>query len=475
MEFVQRKFTTLPTRVLGAAIGLTAGITQVFYGHPEVYAAPTLAFTAYLIALVQAIETRQRNWFIGAGCLLLLAIRSHSAGFALVPTFGYAMLVAWAGAVPSRQAWLGWRRAGGWIPAVCVTIGAIAYFTLFKAGAEHLDTQGNGRNIFLKLIGDNTADNAYAMLSGWHIWDFGQELLLCAAVAIAILLAFSTGLLRKLGGSAPAEIAVAIGMLMLCGLYFAIDPLLSMPRDWDLCGLMAPPMVVLAALLLARAADQLAHNWLPIGLLLGIGGLQMTSVIVNHDPQAVHLRLIATAKHTFMSQHGGGAFYLRHAVEDLHADGKTSSQLINQAVAELKPFENAANRSDFAFLVQYAGFMAFNIQDYALAISHYQSALAMKPKEFMSYQELATAEWKLGNVEDALAHAESSIRLEPDHVKAYAIGIRTALALGKRDVAAKVGDQYTQRFADDPEKLAAIIAQVRDTIALPLMDTAARQ
>ncbi len=448
MEFTQRRFKTLLMRVLVAAIGLTAGITQVFYAHPEVYAAPILIYTSYLIALIMFLEARERKWLVASAILLLLSIRSHSAGYTLAPTFAYALLALWAGDNPVRKQWLGWKRAGWMIPVACLVLGTVGFLTAFQSGAEKLDIRGTGKNIFLTAFGDGSPDNAYAMFTAWHGWDYFQEFLLCSAPSVAILLAWATGLVRKQSWDATPEIAITMAFILMSSLYFAIDPVLTMPRDWDLCGLIAPPLLLLAVLWLARHESELQKSPLPIAVLMAIGGLQVLTAVVNNDARAVHLHLIDTAKHTFITEHGGGGYFLRHAVDVPAFDKAKRLHLISQAVEDLQPHETAANRSEYAFLCQYTGSLYFAQNDDNNALRYFNASVERFPDEFRLYYDLAVVESHLKQYDAALAHANLSMRLEKKLSAAWKLAFELATTTGKDDLAQEYAQDYLQKFGD---------------------------
>ena len=448
MEFVQYKLRSLLLRVLAAVLGLTAGVTQVFYGHPEVYAAPILLFTSNLIALMIYLERKDGKWLIVLFALLLLAIRSHAAGYVLVPTLVYALLAQWAGTQSMRLQWLSWRRAGLLIPLVAVLIGVAAYFIAFDAGAEKAGAISGEKNIFLKLFADSSPDNAYAMFSAWHFWDCWQEILLCTAPGFALLLAWAVGLLRKQSWDAPAEIAVTLAAGLAGLLFFAIDPLLAMPRDWDLCALQAPALLVWGVLWLARQENALKTAWLPVGLLLALSGLQALAVVVNHDAHAVHLRQVKVAQHIVISGHGGGAFILRQALE-VPALGKPEAvRLIDAFLKDVAPYQGDHNRTEFAFMNQFAGSLSYDAGDAPKALAYFKASVALEPAEIKVYEDMAVIEYQLKSYADAMAHLQLAMAIDQGNPQDWLLAYTIARDQGNYRLALYYGESYLQRWPD---------------------------
>ncbi len=448
MQFVYYKLKSPLLRLLGAILGLTAGAAQVFYGHAEVYAAPILLFTAYLITLVIYLEKREAKWLIVLCILLLVAIRSHAAGYILAPTLGYAFLARWAGTRPERLQWLSWRRAGLMIPLVCILLGMIAYFTAFSAGAEKAGAVSGEKNIFLRLFADHTADNAYAMFSAWHFWDCWQEMLLCTAPGFVLLVAWAVGVMRNQPWSAPAEVAVTIAAGLTGLLFFAIDPLLAMPRDWDLCALQAPGLLVLAVLWLSRQEDSLKMTWLPVGILFSLGGLQAMAVVVNHNAHAVHLRQVNVAQHIVISGHGGGAFILRQALEVPSLGKPEALRLIDEFLKAVSPYQNQQNRSEFAFMIQFAGSLSYEAGDTRKALAYFKESIALEPAEIKVYEDMAIIEYQLKSYADALTHLQLAMAIDQNNPQDWLLGYTIARDQGNYQLALQFGESYLARWPD---------------------------
>jgi hypothetical protein len=448
MEFIQRRIQTTSIRLFAAAMGLTAGATQVFYGHPEVYAAPILFFTVYLVALVRYLERGNGRWFWAVVPLLVLAIRSHSAGFALVPTLVYALAVAWAGKNPRREQWTQWKWAGRVVLGVSLVAGAAGYFLVFKSGDDSISTSSKAGNMFLRLLGDDSPDNSYFMFSKWHLWDYLQEILLCSAPAFTLILAFCLTRGRRDLWKGKPVIAVSIAAVLLFALYFAIDPLLTMPRDWDLFSLIAPPLLVLAVLLLARGESQLQQKWIPQALLLAISGLQFTFVFVNHNPTRVHLRQLDVTRHIFQSGDGGGAFLVRHALDALPGTDRERIQKLEQTLRELAPYLHPSNFADFAYLNQYGGTLAFGQQDYALALRFYAATYKYQPEQVESMEDLAVTEYHLNHFDQSLHYATLAMAAQSKRSSTWVLGFVSALNVGREDLALRIGTDYLRKFGD---------------------------
>jgi tetratricopeptide (TPR) repeat protein len=464
VAFVLRHLETAQARLVGILVGLTAGITQVFYGHVEVYAAPILAITLYLMALVEWLDGRKRLWLIAVTALLLLAIRSHSAGFALLPTYIFAVAAPWAGSDARRLAWLSLRRLGWILPAVALLLGMTAYMTVFHAGAEVGTGAAVSRNPFLTPFGDKNIDNGYFLFAPWHLWDFVQEMLLGSAAGCALLLSWAWYRLRKGPWGSPAEVAVSMALLLLTGLIFVIDPALTMSRDWDLCGLAAPALLMLALLFLKRMEAQERINSLAVALLLGIAGFQATFVALNHQPKPLHLRLIDMGTHAFVSGHGGSSFIVKHALGHACFSAPERIDLARKTLAQWNKHLNRRNHPEHSFLCIILAGLEFEANNFEAALANYTLALGGVPDDARIYEDLAVTNSRLGRWDATLSTAIKAINLHSQNPFAWRLAMVSAQQLGQLPLALQVGRDFLNRFGDQ-DGLSAEVAAMEQQLA----------
>jgi hypothetical protein len=448
MQFVQRKVQHKSLQMLAALLGIFSGMTMTFYAMPEVYAPPLLFFTGYLICLVEFLEAGKKKWLVLLFPLLLMAIRTHSSGFALAPSLVYALLVAAVGEKENLQKWTSWRRAGWMIPAVFLAIGLAGYLTVFKAGDDSVKVIPTAGNMFLTPFGGPSPDDAYFLFGFWHVWDFIQELLFCSAAGCVIFLAFLLAPGRKAYWKSKPMVGLGIVIVMLMALYFAIDPHVTLPRDWDLFSLVSPPILVVCVLLLARTNGNLAPSWLRQSMLLLLIGLQFSFFIVNHDKKRVHDRQLDVAAHVFASNEQGGAFIVKHSLDAYPVSAKERIELLEKTLQNLTANENAITKADFAFLYQYGGILCFESKDFRRARTFYLEADKRLPEQVGTYEDLAVVEFNLGNYQQALYFANLAMRFKSRHSSNWALAFTAARAIGNPGLAFQIGQDYLQKFGD---------------------------
>ncbi|MBP8073167.1 MAG: hypothetical protein KAY96_00275 [Bacteroidia bacterium] len=448
MQFVQRKIQNKGIQMLAALLGIFSGMTMTFYAMPEVYAPPLLFFTGYLICLVEFLETGKKKWLVLLFPLLLMAIRTHSSGFALAPSLVYALLVAAVGEKENLQKWTSWRRAGWMIPAVFLAIGLAGYLTVFKAGDDSVKVIPTAGNMFLTPFGGSNPDDAYYLFGFWHAWDFVQELLFCSAAGCVIFLAFLLAPGRKVYWTGKPMVGLGIATVMLLALYFAIDPHVTLPRDWDLFSLVFPPILVTCIVLIAQAEEKLAESWLRQSLLLLLIGLQFSFFLVNHDKKRVHDRQLDVAQHVFASNEPGGAFLIKHTLDAYPTSPQERVAMLEKQLKVLAPYENAVTNTDFAFIYQYGGILCFEMKDFQKARNFYLEADKRLPEQVGTYEDLAVVEFNLGSYDRALYFANLAMRFQSKHSANWVLAFTAARRIGNEPLALQIGIDYLQKYGD---------------------------
>ncbi len=448
MQFVQQKVQNKSLQMLAALLGIFSGMTMTFYAMPEVYAPPLLFFTGYLICLVEFLETGKKKWLVLLFPLLLMAIRTHSSGFALAPSLVYALLVAAVGEKENLQKWTSWRRAGWMIPAVFLAIGLAGYLTVFKAGDDSVKVIPTAGNMFLTPFGGPSPDDAYFLFGFWHVWDFVQELLFCSAAGCVIFFAFLLTPGRKVYWTGKPMVGLGIATVMLLALYFAIDPHVTLPRDWDLFSLVFPPILVTCIILIAQAEEKLAESWLRQSLLLLVIGLQFSFFLVNHDKKRVHDRQLDVAQHVFASNEPGGAFLIKHTLDAYPTSPQERVAMLEKQLKVLAPYENAVTNADFAFIYQYGGILCFELKDFKKARTFYLGADKRLPEQVGTYEDLAVVEFNLGSYDRALYFANLAMRFQSKHAANWVLAFTAAQRIGNEPLALQIGIDYLQKYGD---------------------------
>ncbi len=228
-----------------AIILLLSGSVQFFFGYVEMYA-PLLFFTFLYFFLARRVITEGATVW-GAAVCVVVAVTMHVLGLVLVPSLCFLFI------------WIALRRRLSARLLIAYLIIPLATITA-PIVASHIDAS---ERFILPLAGGG---GAYSILSGAHLIDIANELLLLfpGIIVLGILAIVMTarsilrsehGFIQQLRGDVPGTF---LSEFLFCVMLFvpailtlvAVTPELGMARDWDLfavslVGLHAPVLVML--------------------------------------------------------------------------------------------------------------------------------------------------------------------------------------------------------------------------------------
>lgn len=297
-----------------ALAGLSAPFMLVFYGHIETYA-PVMACTMLLLTVISKHEhCGHWGWLVLAALLALLCIRLHTLTVLLLPLLVLAGL---------RRYWpSGWfttalHRPRGlalwlWLPALLG--GLVLYFFVFQDYNDPRILKGiePSDRMFLPLLSPAPPLDTYNLFSWNHITDFANVVWYWGPGALLLLL-LAVFMRKSIDWTQPAALYPLAALGLFTGLLFAINPLLTMPMDWDLFCLPAPVLLALA-IGLARQFEAAELHFPVVWPAVAITLLCVPIFWVNAQPEAHSQRLetVGIRIHQTYYERAGG--YLEYAL-----------------------------------------------------------------------------------------------------------------------------------------------------------------
>lgn len=241
-------------RVVLAAILLSGGFVQVFFGYVENYALHLVLLLLYLALGVRAIDHRRFPWAPAVVLGVLLAL--HLAFLSVLPSL--AVLVFLCSKVERP-----WRDAATWGSAVALPAAAmvLAGAGLLAIGFDPLTYfKQDQASHLLPFFSEPGFRQHYRVFSWEHLRDLVNLLLLVALPAALVLI-----IRARWRRFVKPEIAFSLIASLGVGLFAAVvNPEIGVFRDWDVLSTGAVPLALASALLLAR-------NGLPANVLAEAG------------------------------------------------------------------------------------------------------------------------------------------------------------------------------------------------------------
>ena len=172
------------------------------------------------------------------------------------------------------------------------------YFFILK---DHVDTRDLNTQVmafdrlFLPLFSPEPPLDRYNLLSFNHIFDFLSEVLIWSPIALFILLSIILLARKSIDWNTLPVLTSGVTLLLFGGLFFVINPLLSMQLDWDMMAIPAPAFLVFVAVLAKQAERSFDARKLLLTC-MAIAILSIPVFAVHAKPIPLSLRLEASAR-----------------------------------------------------------------------------------------------------------------------------------------------------------------------------------
>ncbi len=382
-------------------ISLTAGVNQLFFGHVEDY---TLVYLAIIIFLMLA-------WFIFEGkrvlgwmtIIFLIGVRLHIEMVLMLPAFLYVILFMYQAKYPQLKKWKQPKRIMISVFAVMV-ISILFYFFYFKAYRYDVgDQQEILQKIFLPLENWLPPPHEYTLLSLNHLSDVIQQFLFTVSPAVVLIICASVGCYRYLSWKEPRIIFFLLTVFFYFVFDFTINPMLTMPRDWDLLSPAAASVnflaIALSQQLLDGSKDRADCTFL-VGVALAISLLSSTIFFINADEEKAALRLENVGKWTYKSYYFGSA-YIINVGEKMIKDIDKQIEHREKTIQDLLPY---ASKPDINLSLLYykLGNLYYQHRNFNKASLHYSNALYYDPENASAIKSIGLVALQLWNFEEAL-------------------------------------------------------------------------
>lgn len=362
---------------------MTAPLLQNFMGRVEIYGPSIVAVPAFLICMAFTLENPSRKWWILTVISLFFSLKFHSAAFLLLPAFG--LLVFWhvlRHNPEKRAAWFTWKKVGVYVLGPLLAGGGLLYFVILgdyndprqlNPGTESVE------RLFLPLVPPEVPLDRYHLLHPNHVLDFLNEILLWSASGFFMLLLSVSAFRKQLDWNRPEIILTGLTLILYTLFFFALNPLLGMPMDWDLMTLPGPVMIVLV-IFLYRQLDgkQLVNSLLP--RVIGLGMLSVLFFAANADKAMLSARLDSIGHHLFKTYWLNAREPATFATQLYASDPVKAGEIFEEAVKKWEPHAQSPPDREFGLLMRRVGVhFRLEVKDYAKAVHYHERAQVYEP------------------------------------------------------------------------------------------------
>lgn len=460
--FIHRNIKNLHWKLVLGIIGLTAPFLQVFFGHIEMYAVSLLLLEVWVMLLIYSIETR-RKWVLYLLIpLLLIGIKVHPTFMLLIPAWLMVFLAQNKVTAKFSEKLFTLKGVGIYILTPVFLLGFILYFFIL---GDHNDPRAltgvqDFERLFLPIITPEAPLDRYNLQSFNHIFDFANVLLLWSPAALVLLLFILIGHRKKVNWQKPSILLLLLTLVIYTAFLFAVNPLLSMPIDWDLFVIPAPLLLILIALLVREIETKnvSAAKALPIAVAFAL--LSTSFFAVNTLKEPYSRRLESLSIRIFKTYHIWADKYLKYAIND--ASSRIEGVERNEAViAQLKPYAVAGNDLSYAQMLYDNGNRYLNFGDIANANKNFAEANYYYPQHELVLLNLLQTNFQVGKFQDAYINATQLVELKhPSEEKSIRMAIHCTLAAEKYEEALSYSEKYLELAPND-----STIIEVKDRLS----------
>ncbi len=465
IRFVQEQQARRSELVLFGAAGLLAGFAPLFTDHAEVYA-PALCFLLlFLVTAIRCLRTRRRALFWWLPLLYILAVKSHFANLLLA----LPMLLVGLELFVGTKAPLLTRRRSLLFVALPLFLAFLGiYFLVMKnhAVSRFVDDIGRAKTFFLPLLDVETnGAPRYTLLSRHHLADFLNLMTLWSMPALLLTLFAWLFRRRQLAGSPPTLVIVELTLLVYVGVFFATNPVIGMPRDWDLFMIPTVPLLIYAVLLVGRAGKGEA---LP-GRLVGVGFallvLALPGLAINHSPALLAGRVESNGVISYQRYWKGAGYMLNVAAELGETDEGRRQERRLRSYRRIRPFALPAD-AQLADLALRISESFRNRGQYGRARPFARDALRSSRGNALCVKEMVLVQFGQGEFDEALANAMALHESQPRNPVYLDLAFKSAFRAERWRAALELGERY-QDLQPQDSAITDLLRRVRSQLPSP--------
>lgn len=361
LRMVDRQLASPMWKLAMALVGISAPVMMNFCMHLEFYSLFLVVLLAWFGGLLRVLQApagagrwKPLLWLIP---LWLVGVKLHTIMLLTAPALGLGVMHALLPDTRSAS-WFSWKRFGWWLFLPGIVGGLVLYLIVLQ---DHVDprivTNGPGGSpIFLPLFSPDAPLDRYNLLSFNHLFDLLNIGLLYSPALLLVTGAAVVVGRRTIRWNDRGLVVVASTLVFMLLLLAAVNPLVSLPLDWDL--FMVPvPLLLIACLQLLRQVEANPKLRPAAGWAMGLSVLCLAIPLVNSNRVALSQRYEVLGNYQFRTYWQRSSETLRTAfVIDLGPEKENLQRMLHQ-VQELEPYAMAGNDYEYALLLTYVSKM----------------------------------------------------------------------------------------------------------------------
>ncbi len=447
LKFVSKTISNTKWQKVLILLGVVAPFTLVFYRHIEIYAPVFVVHLLLMSLFVGYLITKKRILLWSGLAVLIFSLKFHLISLILFPALGMFIFDRLKGRYPN------WKETFVYIIVPVLILGLGLYFFYFedyKDGRSLQQTTFAYEHLFLPLLSPDAPLDSYNIFSFNHILDFLNLFFIWSPIGVFVLLTIVVGFRKQVKWNAPEVVFSGLCFFLMTLFMFAVNPLLSMPIDWDLFAIPAVFFIVFVTMLVRNVGHievRPSVQWSVLILVI----LTLPAFVVHQSEQALSLRLESVANRIYTTYYEWTAQTLDNAF--LVGDYKKNRATRGEAfIKEIQPMAQKGIDYEFsALLIDQGRFTMRTLREYNKALGHFDLAQEYYHKSNNAKLLSLEAYFYLENYPSAYKQSEELVTLQiPSYQKALRMKIHCALEAEYYDKAYQASTEYLTNWpADD--------------------------
>lgn len=444
---VENSVKGLAARASLTLAGILAPFTIVYHAHTEMYALPFtfvlgyLAYGRYVIGRGNSILH-----LIGMIVLFFLGLKLHVFCVLLFPI----LLMAFISGKKWEQREL-FRTYGHW---ALLGIGLLAVVTSYLFVAEsfngtRLYTKDNLYDaVFLPVISSEGPPlDRYNLFSFNHILDYLNMAYLWGNVLWLTPIIAGSALFNKLKQSAYTK-GLFLSFSAFALVFFVLNPLLSMPTDWDL--FFFPGLLLLPLLLDSFSSVDRKHQT-SLAVLVNLLALLNLPIFITHlDKSSLSSRLTHVGHHEFKTYWKGTSSTVKQASE--LQEPHLQSAHLEESVEHLRPYATAGVDNEFAEVLRTLASFEDIKKDETKRLTILEEAYSFSPFLLTNTYDLCVEYSRRGLFNKAKPLATELIKNQyPNPKQATNLGVYIFLMSNDKALAIRLCTEAVEKWPDQPK------------------------
>ncbi len=448
-------------RLILILIGLFAPFTQNFYGHIEIYAPFFAVVTGYFSILFYYLKTSNKRLLWALIFALILCIKFHFLSVLLIPSLIAAFVY-----VKGSEKWkpyFTWKSVLRYVLIPVFIIGWLAYFFVFKDHNDPRFLDGvvkESERLFLPLMSPDAPLDRYNLFSFAHISDFVNNCFHWAGAGLFVLIIL-LATRKRINWNTPEVLLTGVSLILFNGLLFMVNPLLSMPIDWDLFSLSAPLLLFLLVAIMKSSELELRSLVLPT---VGVCVMAIPVYMTNAIPDAGSKRLEVVGRYTFKTYWIRSAGTIDNGIGMESAATQDYIDRLEQVIDDLKPYAHEGDDIEYAYLLWSRAKYYRSINDLERALRLHQEVHDYAKKYPSNRMGTMDAYYRLGRFDEAFEESKKLVAMSyPDKLQSLSMAIDCGLKAKESLLVLDYCEEFLKTMPTN-----AYVSGIRDSLRVAL-------